>query len=477
MSTTKRVAMGAVWLFGVQVLTGIVQLGYAAFTARHADQVAFGQYAIALSATALVSMVANAGLGASASRMHSTGETEVRALLSLALLTGVGMALVLVLAAQPWAHLWGNSDAAPAIRLLALGVAVTPATGVQAGVLRREGRFRDFFVIALFSSTVGMAIGILFVVRSHSAASLVMMSVASSWLLLVGGLVALRRRSLPMARLRGSGAHAAFGAKAFIGSFIIYLGWSAPSIALTRRLSVATFGEWNRGLVIGTIPLEMLTRAIQNSIYPEFRNAAEDPQRMRRVWTDMMSIAALIVWPAVGCGVVFVPPLTLLILGPKWEVSGGMAQWMLVGTALTLVSAILGAALESAGLFRPLWGGSVAWASIMGLSAVIVLRTGLWQAFAVGSVLAAGIGLVVQVAFTAPTKFLDVRRLCRHLGVSIAAAAALLIATIIIADHVDSRFVQIILCILILGTYYGLVTWRVEDLPIKMTMRRLNARR
>jgi len=421
--------MGAAWLFGVQVLTGIVQLGYAAFTSRHADQVAFGQYAIALSATALVSMVANSGLGGSASRMSSTEESEVRALISLSLLIGACMALLLLAVAEPWARLWGNLEAAPVIRLLALGVAVTPATSVQAGVLRREGQFRQFAQAAIGASVGGMMVGMLVVSRDPSASSLAVMSVVANWILLLGLGIILGRKSRPSASLKGTREHMVFGSKSLLHSLIIYAGAAAPLIAMSRSLSVGALGQWNRATVIGQMPLEMATSSAQKALYPEFRGAQADRGRLKRVWTDVVALGAMVVWPLVGWGTAIVPTGLSLIFGPGWQTAGSMARWILVATGLAFVYGILGAAQESANYFRYVWAGSIATSSVLVVSAFFVLETQTWAAIGVGVVIASITGLLVQLVLSIRNGLLFCKDIVSVVVLSLAAGVTVYLLT------------------------------------------------
>ena len=414
-SAGRRVASGIAWILGVQLVTAIVQLSYAAFTSRHADQTSFGQYAIALSATALVSLIATSGLGAAASRMSSTDEPEVRVLISLALLTGSAMALMLYLISNPWAKLWGNEGASPVIRLLAFGILVTPATAVQLGVLRREARFRQFAIASFLSSLVGMLVGAFFVLRQPSAASLAVLNVASSWVLLLVGILYLGRRSLPTFSSSGAQQHVSFGLKSLVTSLLIYAGVSAPQIAISRSLSTAVLGEWNRASVLGQIPLEMLSSSVQRSIYPEFRDASRDPEAAARAWTVLVGVSALAILPAVGILLPLLPSLVIGFFGPKWHLAGQMAGWILAATAINAVSGILSAAQESAGVFRPTWICSIVSGIALVSTGVGTSISSLWQVAAVGILVSVILGLLTQLVVSSRANIITLSDVLRSL--------------------------------------------------------------
>jgi O-antigen/teichoic acid export membrane protein len=440
--------VGASWLLGVQAFTAVVQLGYAAFTSRHADHAAFGRYAIALSATALLSLIASSGLGVAASRMPETDDSVTRALMGMALLTGVGTAAVLILLAEPWARLWGDPGASLAIRFLGLGLILSPAVGVQAGLMRREGKFKLLATVLITSSVIAMAIGMIAVALRPGAVSLAAMTVSGTFLQFTIFAMTLGRRGLPSPSMRNARSELGFGSKALVGSLILYVGITAPVIAMSRAIGVATIGEWNRATVLGYVPLQMATSSAQQALYPEFRSAAENRARTREVWSRLFGLSVMLVWPITAAALPWFPFVTRVLLGPDWVLAGSMAQWLLAATAVYFPLAILWAAQESAAMFKEIWRGLAMYSLIMLVAAGSVLLTHDWTSVAIGMVLASGITLCLNLSMLARARLLESRSAVRDLGQAIAASTLLGLSSAVLSLYLEIPVLGLVLSLL-----------------------------
>jgi len=454
LSTSKRVAAGALWLLGMQAFTAIVQLGYAAFTSRHADHSAFGQYAIALSATALLSLIANSGLGVAASRMPSTDESVTRPLMGVAVVTGLVTALLLVMLAEPWARLWGDPQAALAIRFLGLGLILSPAVGVQTGLLRREGKFKLLAIVMITTALAAMSIGMIAVSARPSAVSLAAMTVSAIFLQFAVFAFILGRRGLPSLALQNARAELGFGRRALLGSLILYAGMTAPIIAMSRSIGVSTLGEWNRANVLGYVPLQMATSSAQQALYPEFRSAAEDQTRTRDVWSRLFGLSVVMVWPISAAALAWFPQGTRVLLGPDWALAGDMAQWLLAATAIYFPLAILWAAQESAAMFKEIWIGFGTYSTFMFVVAGAVLLTRDWRSAAIGMVLASSTTLGVCLWMLVKKGLVESASVARDLGQAVAASAALCLSSFAFVHYVTSAWLGAISSLAVTGLLY-----------------------
>ena len=439
-SAATRVATGAAWLLLVQVATSIVQLGYAAFSSRLVGEAQFGQYGVALSATALVGLIANSGLGLSASRMTSDSEDEVRAVITVALLMGLAAATVLFFGANPWAALWGDRGAAPAIRVLSLGLLVTPAVSVQMGLMRRNGKFARLAVGSFVTSVTGMLIGAWCIFQSATATALVASSVSATWLLYLFGIMTFRRAVMPSLRLRSSWPHVSFGLKALVGSLMNFAAATTPSFAISRILGTAALGQWNRATVLGVLPIEMVTNSLARAVYPEAKSSSTGNAvevRNRQIWTAAVVLPSLAVWPGVGLLVPILPSLVTTILGPKWSLAGEMSQFLAAGAAVMLTLTVLSAVQESNGHFQIFWVGTASLLSIAGVGAFGVFHQQNWLPGALAAVIGPLLALALQVSLSVRQRLMDAIFVVRSLSQTLAIALgfALLCTVLLRAVH------------------------------------------
>lgn len=373
--------ISGVWL--VQVLTIGLQFAYAAFTARLISPAGFGAYAVSLAIYALVGLVAGLGLGNAAARRLSDDVTGDRRLVMLAGWSGLLCAIATVLLAGPLARLWGDPSAALLIELIAVAVLTLPVTTVLGGVLRRHARIREFALGTLVGSAIGMVVAAAAAWVWREAWTLTVTPVLTQVVMLVWFIRWEPQRSRPVRSLRGVGDDVRFGIKSMLTSALSQFPYYVPMWALSRSAGAVVFGSWNRAVVIGQLPLESATRSAVTVVYPKFRTATDEPVASRRIWTDMLAGAAIVVLPLSGLIIPVLPAVTGILLGPAWPLVGEMAIWLWAIAAATVLRTLLAAALESSDNYPKLWLSQIALAVVYLLGAWAVLATSDWVWLAV----------------------------------------------------------------------------------------------
>lgn len=421
-----------VWV--AQILTMGMQLVYAGVTSRAIGPAGFGSFAVALAATGLGGILASSGLANAAARRTGDDISGDRAIVTAAALAGLLVALVFALGAPLWARLWGNPDATPLIRALCIGLAVGSYGGVLAGIARRLGRIGIWTAATFASSVVAMLLGGWATYATREAWSLTVMPVALSVISSTILLVAMGRRGIPTRRLGTVGHDIAYGAKSLGSSLLTYIAYGLPMWSMSRWLGASTLGSWNRAAVVGQIPLESASRAAVTVIFPKFRWDRAGGDRVRRRWSALMATSAIVVLPLTALVVPAVPTVTRIILGSQWAEAGLMAQFILIATAVNVLNALLGSALEASNNFRAVWMSQIAVIATLTVACVLMLVTGRWVAVAGGYVIAALVSQAVQVVWSSRGQLLSSRSIL--LGYTAAATLSLImlgIASAIVA--------------------------------------------
>lgn len=430
MVDARRLVAGAAWTYGAQVLTMVVQFAYAAVTARLLTPADFGAYAVALSVSALVVLVANGGLGQAVSRSDDLPPERSRALSSYGLLLGIGASALLLVTAEAWAALWRVPEAASLIRLLAVAAFAAPWISLGGGLLRRQGRFRTLASIVLTSNIVGMSIGVVgvWVWRSPSALLLspliAQVSLATAGFLLNRG--ALVARGVPS----GAASEVAFSGRFILASIPAYVNGNIGKIAVSAFLGGSTLGQWNRADVVTTVPFIQVQNALVQAVYPEFRHQRNRPDAARTAWSDLLVMAAWIGLPAASVAAVLVPRLVPVLFGEGWEIAQSMAVALAVVGGLQLVTVVLSSGIEALGLFRWVWATQGLAFTVYFAGAFGVLITDEWWPIMVGLILAQLGQHLLQVVLASRRGYLDSRTLLRGYGGALLFSAGCAIITL-----------------------------------------------
>ncbi|WP_182046053.1 oligosaccharide flippase family protein [Curtobacterium sp. ME26] len=389
-SNGRRLMAGASWVYGLQLLTVVVQLAYAALTSRLAEPGVFGAYSVALSIAALVNLLGSGGLSQTAARAPDAERSSTRPLATYALLLGVAAALFTLATADLWSAFWGAPQASGAVRLLAASALVMPFLSLSTGLLRRQGVFRQMAIATFAANVVGMIVGAAAVLVLRSPESLAVSAIVGQWGSLVWAITRLRGGLLP-GRLALRSDNVRFSTKLVVVSVFQYVSGNAPRWSVSQFVGAGVLGAWNRADVLSTIPFSQLQNALMQVIYPEFRRYEVGTSAARAAWLDMLTLVAWLTLPlgAVIAGVG--PEVVRLALGPGWGLAGQILPLLAVLGAVQPLMILLAGALEAAALFKAIWlSEAVAFVlSAVGVAMVVVHQQ---YVFALLALIAAMIG-------------------------------------------------------------------------------------
>jgi O-antigen/teichoic acid export membrane protein len=401
----------------------MLQFGYAAVTSRLVSDAGFGAYAVSLSVTALITLLANGGLGQTVGRMMDLVRERISALALYAVAMGVLGAAILLTGADFIAQFWATPAAADPIRILAVAALLSPLSGLLAGLIRRQQRFRLLALSVVAANVTGMAVGVVAVVLEPGPIALVISPTVAA--IILTGLMIVLNWSNVFAKpgFRAVKGELRFSWKVTGLSVISYLNVNLGRWALARGPGVDVLGQWNRAEVLTTVPLEQAHRALQQAIYPEFRHDIDRNSRTQQVWTDLLVLLAWAAFPLAAIAGAIAPFVIPILFGSNWNLAGVLALPLALIFGIQTLFTTLSSALEAVNLFR--W---VVPTHLIGLAVQVIGAT---YAIAIRDwvpvIAALGISLsvqhVIQLVFCRSGGLLDVSRLLRgYLSASVAAA-------------------------------------------------------
>ncbi|MGN8132657.1 oligosaccharide flippase family protein [Paenarthrobacter sp. 22069] len=419
----RRVAFGAAWSYGSQIATILFQLVYAAIVSRLAGENEFGAYGVALSITALISLIANGGMSQAVARLSDVTQEIVGSLASFALLLGALVGSFTFLTADFWASVWAAPSASETIRWLSFSALIAPMFSLMTGLARRKGQFAPLAIATVISNVCGMLVGVLAVTVWGTASSLVV-SAVSAQLFLLGWLLSVNRQFLRPRPLSAAFPHVVFSLKLVLAGILQYGVGNIGKLAATRSFGSSVMGQWNRAEVLTTIPMQQAQSAMVQAVYPEFRHDVASSARAKKVWVDMLLLVAWVSVPAGALLSVVAPLLIPVVLGSEWEMAAKFSVPLSLGVAIQPVSILLASALESLGSFRRIWS-----TDIVLLFAQVALVAGMLALNDV-SVIVWGIALtnvarlLIHSIVAARIGYLDTARLVRGLAAVVCASGA-----------------------------------------------------
>lgn len=450
-------AFGATWNYAAQIATVVVQLGYAAITSRLLPAADFGAYGVALTVSALITLLATAGLPQAVSRLQMLDRGRLSTLLLYAVTMGVAAAAVLFFTAPLWAALWGVPTAEPVLRVLAAGSLLAPTLALATGVLIRTGRFRALATVVFVCNVVGMGVGVVAVATIRTPAMLVISPVVAQDATAICCLLLARRMFAGRPVRHAVVGDLAYSTRMSVSSLLAYSAGNAGKLFVSNAFGAVALGRWNRADVITTTPFYQVQNAIAQALYPEFRHDRQGTERARRVWADLLGLVAWLCLPAAAVLVAVTAAVIPVVFGPGWAAVAAFTPILAITGGVQATVAVLVSALEVLGRFRWIWAGYGVALIVSIVGGLIAITTRSVQPALAGEVVGLIAMHVLQVVLCARSGLLQPRALVRHYAGALAFAAILGSAALAVVELPTLLQAEWWLALIVLLAVLGLI--------------------
>ncbi len=385
----------------------LLQVGYAAMVSRLVSDTGFGSVAVAMSLSALVTLIAQGGLGEAAARTSELHPGKLSFLILFAGGLGLVAGLLLVALAAPWAALWDAPEAVGPCRVIGVTAFLAPLSGLLLGVLRRVGGFRAVAVSTVATTAVGMAIGVVAVMLAPGPMTLLVSPVVASVLLAAAVLILTREHWRAKPDATAARTDLGFAWKVLGLAMLSYVTWNAGKWSVSRWVGTDALGQWNRAEVFTMVPIYQGVLALGQAVYPEFRHDVGVQARTRHAWTDFLILIAWAGFPVSAILAGAAPILTAVLFGPGWGLATAMAPLIAIRWGLGAVDMALGMALESVGRFRLLVPTGLVSVVVIAAGVGATAMTASWLFALLAAIAGALLRHILQVVFTVRQGALD----------------------------------------------------------------------
>jgi O-antigen/teichoic acid export membrane protein len=458
MATASAVARGAVWNYSAQIVTVLVQFGYAAASSRLLPAHDFGVYAAGLASVNLINVVALAGLQQVVGRMKELDRDRLSGLLVYALVVGVVAAAVSYCSAPLWAAVWGVPDVVGTIHVLAFTSFAAPLVALGQGLSLRLGLFKRLAVRTVVANAAGMALGVLAVMAWRTTESLAVSQAIAQIAVAALLLWACRDHFRGRPSLRQTLSDVRFSGLVLVSTLLTYWSSNIGKLSVSNSLGTATLGNWNRADAITTNPFYTLGWAITQAVYPEFRHDIDNPDRARRVWSDLLGIVGWVCIPLATFVSVLAPVVVSLLLGDGWAVAAQYASVLAIIGGIQPVVFLLIYAFEALGRFSWSWAAYTVSLVINVASAIVAASVrDVWPIF-IGSLVGFAVFHTMHLVLASRKNLIDVRRVLTHYA-EIAAFSVALAAVLFTVVHLQLVLAisPLIVLAVAIGTVVGVV--------------------
>lgn len=297
----------------------LLNLASTAILARLLAPKDFGLVAMVTVVTGFLAVFRHAGLSTPTVQREHITQAQVSNLFWINL--GVSGLCALVLASLAPALAWFYHD--PRITLITLFLSTTFVIGgfrVQhLALLKRQMRFKAIALVEVGSMATGVVVAIVLALLHFRYWSLVGSSLAMEFAAFVlTGFVSKWRPQRPT-RNSNVGPLVAFGIHQTAANFIFALARGCDNLLIGRIYGAVSVGIYSRAASLVSRPLEQFLLPIDAVFLPVLSRLQSQPVRYRLTFLRIYEAIAVSVFFFSSLLLALAVPITLVLLGPKWE--------------------------------------------------------------------------------------------------------------------------------------------------------------
>ncbi len=314
-----RTVSGTVITIGSQATQFLLNLASIMVMARLLTPRDFGLYAMVTTVTGFLWMFQDAGLSTATVQRQVITHAQVSNLYWINV--AVGAVTTLFVAALSPAVAWFYRE--PRLVAITMVLSITfllASSAVQhMALLNRQMRFAAIAMIYIVSALAGYLVGAGMALLGYGYWSLVGAAVTQSAARLLLAWVISGWRPQRPSRYTQTRHMLTFGANITAGSLLYSLARGADNLLVGRFFGAAAVGLYSRASILLIRPLEQFTIPINAVLVPALSRIQAQPERYRRTFLRVYEALALISFLFAGLMLPLARPITLVVLGPKWE--------------------------------------------------------------------------------------------------------------------------------------------------------------
>jgi O-antigen/teichoic acid export membrane protein len=279
----------------------------------------FGLVAMVTTVTGFLRVFKDAGLSIATVQREKITHAQVSNLFWINVAVSALCTLILAASAPVVGRFYHNSRVVNITLLLSITFLISGLTVQHQALLKRQMRFKALALIEVGSMAAGVLVAITMALLGYGYWSLVSSSIVTE---IAGRFLTLSvSRWRPQWPSKGTGVRpmVSFGAHRTAGDFLMSLSRGCDNLLIGRFYGSAAVGLYSRASVLLIRPLELFLSPINAVFVPALSRLQTQPTRYRSTFLRLYEAIALSGLFFTGLLLAASRPLTLVLLGPKWE--------------------------------------------------------------------------------------------------------------------------------------------------------------
>jgi len=336
---SARIAAGTAWLVGARLATRAIDFVGLLILANLLVPADFGLVAVALTVVQIAEAVFELPVGQVLVRSEVITRDLLDTAFTIGLLRGALLAALMIAAAEPFALLYRDPRLAALLCLLVIAPAtralVSPAMTHFAKVID----FRRDLLIELVGKSMALGCSVWLALASRSYWAIAIGTIGNPVAMAAASyVVAPYRPRLSLARW-GEFAH--FVGWSTASQLVNALNWQIDRLLLGRLVPPAALGTYVLAGDIAAVPEQAFVKPIARPLLAAFTQLRHDPPRLIAAYLRTVNSVLTVGLPVMLGLSILAQPAVHLALGPKWQSSWPILQWVALAAIPPLLTAPL----------------------------------------------------------------------------------------------------------------------------------------
>jgi PST family polysaccharide transporter len=279
----------------------------------------FGLYAMVTTIMGYVMTFKDAGLSTATVQREGITHSQVSNLFWINVALSGALSLLLAAGSPLVAWFYREPRLVPITLILSSTFFLSGLTIQHTALLNRQMRFTALAFIQVASMLTGVVIGIGMAWLGYRYWALVFSNVVTIAVAVPLTWCAIPWRPQLPSRGTGTGSLVRFGTSMAGGGYIYALAKGTDSMLVGRFYGADSIGLYSRAAALLNRPLEQFLYPISSVFIPALSRVQTQPERYRRTFLQVYESMALVSFLFTGLLFALSRPLTLVVLGPRWE--------------------------------------------------------------------------------------------------------------------------------------------------------------
>jgi len=331
------------------VITGIAQAwrvvtGFALtiVTTRLLTPADFGILAMVATATALIALVKDLGIGQAIVQSSTISPSQINSLFWVSILASLLFAVLLGFSAPLLARFYGE----PRVELVTIAFSVLVLIGgpqaVPTAILNRKSQFNRLAVIDIASATVALVVGIAGALAWQSYWALFASAAGATIVSGIGVWIFSSYRPGAPHFDSNTAQMLRFGSHVSGFNLVNYLSRNCDKLLIGRFLGSDQLGFYDRAYRLLLFPITQLHGPIGQVLVPLLSRIQADPIKYRSTYTDATSLIMIVAQPGILFAIICAPQFFDFLLGDKWIPVAPIFQWLGIAGLHQVMSSTIG---------------------------------------------------------------------------------------------------------------------------------------